>query len=179
MALLAEEVVEEWLNRQGYFTIRGAKKGVQEMDLLAVRFTDSGIECRHLEVQASVNPISYLTPLPKDVREKTGRGPANPKHRSDDELRRGVGEWVQKKYDHPGKQKARERLAPGPWSRELVVGRLKYEVERTMIADAGVTVRNLSDVFADLKRRGPLLEGAAGTHLVELVELTAAPSLPI
>ena len=39
MALLAEEVVEEWLNRKGYFTIRGAKVGVPEMDLLAVRTT--------------------------------------------------------------------------------------------------------------------------------------------
>lgn len=27
MALLAEEIVEEWLNRQGYFTIRGVKVG--------------------------------------------------------------------------------------------------------------------------------------------------------
>lgn len=179
MALLAEEIVEEWLNRQGYFTIRGAKAGVQEMDLLAVRFTDNGIKCRHLEVQASVNPISYVTALPKDVREKTGRGPANAKLRSDDELRRGVSEWVQKKYDHPDKQKARKRLAPGPWSRELVVHRLKYEVERTMIADAGITVWNLSDVLADLKRGGALLQGAAGAHLIELIELTAAPTLAI
>ena len=33
MALLAEELVEEWLNRHGYFTIRGVKLGVHEMDL--------------------------------------------------------------------------------------------------------------------------------------------------
>ena len=33
MALLAEELVEEWLNRQGYFTIRGIKFGVHEIDL--------------------------------------------------------------------------------------------------------------------------------------------------
>ena len=39
MALLAEEIVEEWLNRQGYFTIRGVKVGVHEIDLLAVRST--------------------------------------------------------------------------------------------------------------------------------------------
>ena len=55
MALLAEELVEEWLNRQGYFTIRGAKVGVGEMDLLAVKPTDGGVECRHVEVQASTN----------------------------------------------------------------------------------------------------------------------------
>ena len=28
MALLAESLVEEWLNRDGYFTIRGVKHGV-------------------------------------------------------------------------------------------------------------------------------------------------------
>ena len=179
MALLAEEIVEEWLNRQGYFTIRGARAGVQEMDLLAVRFTDNGIECRHLEVQASVSPISYVTALPKDVQKKTGRGPANAKLRSDAELRRGVNEWVEKKYDHPEKQKARRRLAPGPWSRELVVYRLRHEVERTMLANAGITVRNLSDVVADLKRGGLVLQGAAGAHLIELIELTAAPTLAI
>ena len=27
MALLAEEIVEEWLNHRGYFTIRGVKSG--------------------------------------------------------------------------------------------------------------------------------------------------------
>ena len=37
MPLLAEEVVQEWLNRQGFFTIRGIKAGNSEIDLLAVR----------------------------------------------------------------------------------------------------------------------------------------------
>jgi hypothetical protein len=37
VALLAEDLVEEWLNRQGFFTIRGVKEGVDEMDLLATR----------------------------------------------------------------------------------------------------------------------------------------------
>ena len=31
-----EEVVEEWLNRNGYFTIRGIKVGVDEIDTLAI-----------------------------------------------------------------------------------------------------------------------------------------------
>ena len=38
MALLAEEIVEEWLNRNGFFTIRGIKVGVYEIDLLAIGF---------------------------------------------------------------------------------------------------------------------------------------------
>jgi hypothetical protein len=73
MALLAEELVEEWLNRRGYFTIRGVKLGVHEIDLLAIRPSASGLECRHLEVQASVRPVSYITRVPKDVQKATGR----------------------------------------------------------------------------------------------------------
>jgi hypothetical protein len=60
MALLAEEIVEEWLNRNGYFTIRGIKLGVQEIDLLALAVRDSIVEARHIEVQASIRPVSYL-----------------------------------------------------------------------------------------------------------------------
>jgi hypothetical protein len=36
LALFAEALVEEWLNRKGYFTIRGVKVGNSEIDLLAV-----------------------------------------------------------------------------------------------------------------------------------------------
>jgi hypothetical protein len=43
MALLAESLVEEWLNRAGYFTIRGVKHGLGEMDLLAVRPGSDGV----------------------------------------------------------------------------------------------------------------------------------------
>ena len=63
MSLLAESLVEEWLNRAGYFTIRGARFGVNELDLLAVRPGPSGPEVRHIEVQVSTNPIAYIPPL--------------------------------------------------------------------------------------------------------------------
>jgi hypothetical protein len=174
MALLAEEIVEEWLNRQGYFTIRGVKVGVHEIDLLAIRYGAAGLECRHIEVQASVNPISYLTQVSKAVREATGRAGANAKLREEQDLRQGVREWIEKKYDHARKREVRDSLAPGPWSKELVVHRLKYEVERKMVEEAGIKVWDLSDVIADLKRGGMRLQGAAGAHLVELVVLTAA-----
>jgi hypothetical protein len=75
MALLAEEIVEEWLNRNGYFTIRGIKLGVQEIDLLALAVRGTTIEARQIEVQVSVRPVSYLCPLPKDAQKKTGRKP--------------------------------------------------------------------------------------------------------
>jgi hypothetical protein len=127
--------------------------------------------------RTAVRPVSYLTRVSKAVQKETGRAAGSAKLREEKELRQGVCEWIQKKYDHPGKKRVRERLAPGPWSRELVIHRLKHEVERTMIADAGVTVWDLSDVLADLKRGNAILQGAAGAHLVELVALTATPSM--
>jgi hypothetical protein len=72
MALLAEEIVEEWLNRQGYFTIRGIKIGVHEIDLLAIKISDDHVDCRHIEVTASIHPVSYITDVPKAIQKKLG-----------------------------------------------------------------------------------------------------------
>ena len=89
MALLAEEIVEEWLNRQGYFTIRGVKIGVHEIDLLAIRPSHDGeMECRHIEAQASIRPVSHISVLPKALRDK-GR-PTNSVRRSEEELEEGT-----------------------------------------------------------------------------------------
>lgn len=177
MALLAEELVEEWLNRKGYFTIRGVKLGVHEIDLLAVRQTGKTLECRHVEVQASVRPVGYMTRVPKDVQRATGRAASSTKVRTDGELRQGIREWIEKKYDHPEKRKLRSQLAPGPWSRELVVHQIKFEHELELVRDAGITVHRLSDVLRELGSGQLLLEGAAGGHLVDLVSMTA-PSMP-
>ena len=109
MALLAEEIVEEWLNRDGWFTIRGIKIGVDEIDILAIKPTANGIQCRHLEVQASFNPVSYLTKVPK-ARRQPGQAAGSAKHRSDEELHECVREWVRQKFDHPKKVKQRKQL---------------------------------------------------------------------
>jgi len=71
-ARLAEELVEAWLNRQGYFTIGGIKIGVHEIDLLAVKHPAAGTECRHVEVQGSMRLVGYISPVPAALR-KTGR----------------------------------------------------------------------------------------------------------
>jgi hypothetical protein len=70
MALLAETLIEEWLNRQGFLTVRGVKEGVDEMDILAVRApSDAGekLEAWHVEVQASFRPNNYIAELTKRV----------------------------------------------------------------------------------------------------------------
>src|SRR3954471_22347641 len=120
MSLLAEAIVEEWLNRQGYFTIREIKLGVHEIDLIAVKSRGNGIvECRHIEVQASMRPVSCISEVPKKF-QKIGRAP-NSAARSDDELIEGVTEWVEKKFRRADKAKLLQFLWPGQWSSELVV----------------------------------------------------------
>lgn len=70
MALLAEEIVEELLNRQGCFTIRGIRLGVNEIDLVTVKFrSGESPGCRHIEVQASIRPVSYISKVPKTARK--------------------------------------------------------------------------------------------------------------
>src|SRR5258708_37889487 len=135
------------------------------MDLLALRPTANGVECRHLEVQASVRPISYLTRVPKAVQMATGRAAGSAKTRAEEELRQGISEWIAKKYDHPEKQRVRNRLEIGPWSRELVVHRIKFPEELAMIEQSGITVHRLADVLAALQTTQLLLAGAAVAHL--------------
>jgi hypothetical protein len=173
MALLAEELVEEWLNRMGYFTIRGLKLGVHEIDLLAVRHDRARLECRHVEVQASVRPVSYVTRVPREIQKATGRAATSAKARTDEELRQGIREWIHKKFDHPTKRALRTRLAPGSWSKELVLHQVKSEREVQLVQEAGITVHRLSEVLRQLNAGGLLLEAAAGGHLVELVSMTA------
>jgi hypothetical protein len=176
MSLLAEELVEEWLNRQGYFTIRGTKVGVHEIDLLAIRPTTDGIECRHIEVQASVNPVSYISKVPKEVQAQTGRAAGSAKTRHDAELLEGIREWIEKKFDNPKKEKLRRRLVPGIWSRELVVNKVKHQREIELLSEAGITIHNLPNIVAHLKNGGFLLDGASGAHLVDLVAMAATPT---
>lgn len=58
MARADETIVQEWLNRRGYFTIRSLKKGRTECDLLAVSLQNS--DAVHVEVNVSINPIGWI-----------------------------------------------------------------------------------------------------------------------
>lgn len=178
MALLAEEIVEEWLNCRGYFTIRGIKLGVHEMDLLAVRFADDGgLECRHIEVQASMRPISYITQVPKVQQREQGRPSNSAKKRSDEDLRQGIREWIAKKFDAPQKIALRQRLVPAGsrWSREVVLHHVLAEREVELIREAGIEVTRLREIVAELGRTARsdrmIIAGAAGGHLMDLIAM--------
>jgi hypothetical protein len=168
MALLAEEIVEEWLNRQGYFTIRGIKMGVQEIDLLAIRLGMT-TECRHIEVQASMRPVSYISRVPK-VEQKAGR-PANSAKRSDTELIQGVAEWVEKKFHRSDKKALMAKLWNGNWSSELVVNVVKSEHELTLIAKHGIKIHRLNEIVSSLANERFIIASASGSDIVDLIHM--------
>jgi hypothetical protein len=172
MALLGEEVVEEWLNRNGYFTIRGIKIGVQEIDILAFKPDSKGRhECRHIEVQASSNPIAYISKVPKRIQDARGIGPDNAKERTQDELKEGIMEWVEKKFNHPKKIEMRKKLFPGDWSRELVVNAVKHSGELELFREAGINIINLRDIVREMGQTNTIIQSAAGGDLFNLMRL--------
>ena len=171
MSLLAEVVVEEWLNRQGYFTIRGIKLGNDEIDILAIRPLSNGnIERRHIEVSISTNPISYFTPLPKSVRAVTGRA-LSAKKRSPELLAEAVLDWVDKKYRKPNKMQLFSSLGGGDWSKEFIVHRVKYQEEIELIRSYGIKILHLSDIVKEMRSGKTPIKAASGADLVQLMSL--------
>ena len=170
MSLLAEEVVEEWLNRDGFFTIRGVRVGAYEMDVLAIRPQANGHLCRHVEVQASINPISYITKPPSAVRKQSGTQ-FNARKRDLPLLRESVQEWVDAKFNHPKKVELLNSLCAGDWTKELVVGRVKYEEELSLLKEAGITVHRLKDILKEMIEKPGVVKAASGADLYDLMQL--------
>ncbi len=158
MSLLAEEVVEEWLNRNGYFTIRGIKAGVSQIDILAIKPLDGQHECRHIEVSLSINPISYMTVH-------------NARKLDDAELTEQVQKWIEKKFDQPRITELRRSLCPGNWIKELVVGKVKHEEEIELIRQAGVIVHQLKDVLSEMAEENTIVQSAIGADLFDLMQI--------
>lgn len=170
MALLAEELVEEYLNRNGYFTIRGIKVGVDEIDILATRaLGDEARENVHYEVQASIRPISYISKLPK-AEQRSGRA-SNTMKRSHDEVVRGVEEWVAKKYFSEKKQKIIHKLFGDQWRRVLVVNNVRFEEELDLIAGHGIEILQLSAIIRDMDRDEHVVKAASHADFADLLTL--------
>jgi len=171
MSILAEEIVEEWLNRQGFFTIRGIKIGVQEIDLLALRVIENNTECRHIEVTASITPMSYISNVPLEIQKATGRAANSRSPRTTEELRVGVNEWIGKKFSQPKKIDLRQKLYARNWSYELVVNNVYCPEELDLFREAGIKVFHLRDLLSELKNKKTVIEKASGASLVDLIFL--------
>ena len=171
MALLAEELVEEWLNRTGFFTIRGIKEGVGEIDLLAVRPTSApAVEGWHVEVQVGFRPLTYMTNLTPRLAKRLNKARGSAYKRDSEMLDECVSAWIGKKFDDPRKLKRRESLWPGvEWKRAFVHGVFRFPEELRLIESKGVRLILLSTVLAELGNKGSTSFAAAGGDLAELV----------
>lgn len=139
MALLDEQLVEEWLNRKNFFTIRGIKCGVDEIDLLAVQHGADANECWHVEVQVSFRPIGYVG------------GDTNARKRTADEVRAGVEQWVEKKYTSERKVARRNEVLPDAnWRYVFVHGVLRDETELEHMKQLGVELVSYRQVLREL-----------------------------
>src|SRR3954453_12699595 len=107
MELLTESLVEEWLNRDGYFTIRGVKQGLGELDLLAVRPQSDGVAGWHVEVTVSFRPIGYIAREP--AADSGGRG-SYVRKRTPEQVRACARDWVEAKFRSPDKARLRSEL---------------------------------------------------------------------
>ena len=130
-AMLAEELLEEWLYWQRCLTMRGFKIGVAEMGLLPVRMAADRNVRRRVAVCACVNPISYLCGPPKAMHKASGRGRFSAAKRTPTEIRATVRSWLHKQLGRPPEHAVQPRLCPGKWSRDLVVNAVQYPKDTT------------------------------------------------
>jgi len=170
MALLAESVVEEWLNRNGFFTIRGIKHGVGELDLLGIKKSGDSITGWHVEVQASFRPIGYISKLTKDLAKSRGRSSIVAR-RTAAEMAACARQWVRDKFEAEDKRRVREKYWPGlQWEFHLVHGIAKYPDEIALFKSAGINCHSLYDILKGLQRAGKgAFSGSAGGDLAEIV----------
>ena len=158
MALLDEQLVEEWLNRQNFFTMRGIKSGVDEIDLLAIRPTSEGLECWHVEVQISDRPVGYIG------------GDTNARKRTKNELHEGVEQWVVKKFTSPKKIKRRNEILPNAnWRNILVHAALKDRAELPIMESLGVELIPYKQVLEALCSDKKGRSSSAASGIVEML----------
>lgn len=146
MALLAESLVEEWLNRKLFFTIRGVKTGGGDMDLLAICAQPEGhVIAWHVEVQVSFRPVGYIAKPPRSRTAKT---------RSPEEIESCARDWVQSKFRAHHKADLRARLCPGvEWSFHFVYGVVKSQRELEIFESEGVVLHLFQDLLTALCQR--------------------------
>src|SRR5205814_7077237 len=113
MAALAESLVDAWLNRQGFFTVRGLKHGIDEIDLLGVRPNKNSHDAWHVEVQASFRPVGYISLLTDPFVPSFAKSKSSAKKRPLEVLNPCVDAWVNAKFLSSVKEKARDSAWPG------------------------------------------------------------------
>lgn len=159
MALLDEEIVEQWLNQQKFFTMRGIKSGNDEIDFLAVNPSENSFVCWHVEVQVSFRPIGYIG------------GDSNARKRTEEELKEGVEQWVHKKFSSDRKKAKRESVLPGvEWNYVLVCGELKDAKELVHMENSGVRVIRYKEILDGLVTQTEHQTSSVANNIVEILK---------
>jgi len=151
MALKDEELVEYWLNNQGFFCMRGVKEGLHEIDILALHPLTG--ERWHYEVQVSFRPIGYVG------------GNSNARKRSLEEITEGVQQWIKKKFYMVAER--RDTILPD-CKFAVVLGVLREELEAELMEENGIKVISYKNILEELKNGKSMVSSDAG-HIVELL----------
>lgn len=158
MALLDEQIVEEWLNSNGYFTIRGLKHGVGEIDLLAIKTQCKVPQYLHVEVQISFNPIGYIG------------GDSNARIRTEEEIKEGVYEYYKKKFTNERKIQKRNEVLPNvEWQFQFVHAVVKEPKELKYLKELGVKVISYKDVLNDLLNNNIHSSSSVASDILKIV----------
>jgi len=138
--------------------MRGIKCGVDEIDLLAVRGHQNDVERWHVEVQISFNPIGYIG------------GDSNAKLRSQDDVRSGVAQWVDKKFTKPVKAMRRLGIIPASeWRYVLVHGVVRHPYELDIMRELGVHTVPYHDVLSYLLKIGTKQSSSMASNILDIL----------
>ncbi|MCM3392581.1 hypothetical protein [Cytobacillus oceanisediminis] len=173
MALQAETLVEEWFNRNGYFTIRGIKVKNDEIDILAIKNLGHGWDCVHCEVQVSIRPVTYISKLTSQLVTELGvKTSSSAKLRTEPQIASCAKQWVVNKYTAQKKQRLREQLnSNNSWRYLFVHGNVKDPKELAYIASEGVELLSFIQILKDLCTKQTHLDfaGSSAGDLVEII----------
>jgi hypothetical protein len=159
MALIDEQLVDEWLNRQNFFTMRGIKSGVDEIDLLAIRHNSDGtVDYWHIEVQVSFRPIGYIG------------GDTSARKRTQQEIRDGVVQWVDKKFRSKRKVDRRNDILPDAnWRYLLVHGEVRDAIELEIMKELGIDLVPYKQVLTELCGDKTKTSSSTATSITEIL----------
>ena len=118
-----------------------------------------------------MRPVSFISRVPKES-QKNGRA-ANSAKRSQEELEKGVKEWVEKKFRRSDKIALMKKLWNAKWSSELVLNNVKSEEEVNLIKNQGINIIRLKDIIAELSKSKFSVFSAAGSDFVDLIQCGA------
>ena len=169
MALIAEELVEEWLIQQKYFTIRNLKSGNNEIDLLGVKLNGkSKNQLVHVEVMVSHSPMSWICRI--NLKSAASR--------SQEEIKSEVDAWIEKKYKSETIQLMRNKLIPhaiaDDWEMMFVHGALtdQNHQELEYMKELGINIISIKKIMLELQENdGNIFTGGDGREISNLISI--------